>query len=204
MRRIAVGAAACLAVAGCGGDGDRAARTDRGPGPTIVADGPSVPTSLRERCEALARAKGLESGDGRYRGEPFRGRCSARAITGGRGGPVVLGQVGFLKNAVGWGRPHPAKLSGGGDPELLITHIRWRHWGAARTSGVGRTAVVRFTGGYYPGLHPAILRAWRIGRCRPDGPRTYLRLEVRVPPPGGTRPGRWFDWSGPNGLCVHP
>jgi hypothetical protein len=118
---------------------------------------------------------------------------------------VVLGSAHFLTWGHGFGTAHPSLLNAGGDAQLVISSIRWRHWGRARTRGVGRSYSLRYIrGAYYSRLVRAELQAYRIGRCSPNGPRAYLGLRVRMPPRPGAPMGPWFIWSGRHGLCRYP
>ena len=129
---------------------------------------------------------------------------AARTSTASSGGPVLLGAKGFLTDRVGWGTPHPNRIDGGGDPALVITRIDWHGWGDRVARGVGRTAAYRLGGSYYAKLVRAELRAYRIGRCRPNGPRTYMALEVRTQARPRARMGPWYAWGGEHGLCSYP
>lgn len=43
---------------------------------------------------------------------------------------------------VGYGETHPKTIFNGGDPTGLVTHIHWRHWGAKKAFGWGRSIFV--------------------------------------------------------------
>ena len=121
-------------------------------------------------------------------------------------GPVLLGAKSFiLWGGIGFGTAHPAKLVVGSDPSVMITRIRWHGWGRPRASGVGRYAAPHYGrgGSYYRKQFRAVLRVSGIGRCRPDGPRTYMALKVRVALEPGQRPG-WYEADGSHGLCSYP
>ena len=121
-------------------------------------------------------------------------------------GPVVLGSKNFVVwGGLGFGTPHPTKLAVGSDPSVIITGIRWHGWGGRSASGVGRYAVPHFGhgGDYYRKGSQADLRVSGIGRCRPNGPRTYMALKVRVALQPGQRPS-WYQANGSHGLCSYP
>ncbi|HEX6460883.1 MAG TPA: hypothetical protein VF032_18345 [Thermoleophilaceae bacterium] len=134
------------------------------------------------------------------RPEPKRG--PARAPNG----PVVLGSKNFIQwGGRGFGTPHPDKLVVGGDPSVLITHIRWHNWGRERAWGVGRYAAPHYGEGgvYYRKTLRADLRLHGIGRCRPNGPRTYMAMKVKVALQPNQRPA-WYEVDGSHGLCSYP
>jgi len=121
-------------------------------------------------------------------------------------GPVVLGAKNFIIwGGIGFGTAHPAKLVVGSDPSVMITRIHWRGWGRRRASGVGRYAAPHYGrgGSYYRKQFHADLRVSGIGRCRPNGPRTYMALKVRVALQPGQRPS-WYEADGSHGLCSYP
>jgi hypothetical protein len=121
-------------------------------------------------------------------------------------GAVVLGSKNFVVwGGIGFGTAHPDKLVVGGDPSVMITRIRWHGWGDQQASGVGSYAVPHYGSGgdYYRKHFRADLRASGIGRCRPDGPRTYMALKVRVALQPGQAPA-WYEAQGSHGLCSYP
>jgi hypothetical protein len=121
-------------------------------------------------------------------------------------GPVVLGSKNFVTwGGSGFGTPHPSRIVVGSDPSVLITHIHWHGWGRQRASGVGRYAAPHYGEGgtYYKKQARAVLRLSGIGRCRPDGPRTYMALKVKVALQPGQRPS-WYEVDGSHGLCSYP
>jgi hypothetical protein len=121
-------------------------------------------------------------------------------------GPVVLGSKNFVVwGGLGFGTAHPSKLAVGSDPSVLITGILWHGWGGQSASGVGRYKVPHFGhgGDYYRKGSRADLRVSGIGRCRPDGPRTYMTLKVRVALEPG-QPPSWYEANGSHGLCSYP
>ena len=101
--------------------------------------------------------------------------------------------------------PHPSRLVVGSDPSVLITRIHWHGWGRQKASGVGRYVAPRIGhgGSYYRKQLRADLRLSGIGRCRPNGPRTYMALKVRVALQPGQRPS-WYEVDGSHGLCSYP
>ena len=136
---------------------------------------------------------------------PHRARPTRRPATAVRG-PVVLGAKSFVVwGGIGFGTVHPTKLVVGGDPSFMITRIRWQGWGLWRASAVGRYAVVHYGrgGSYYRKQFRADLRVSGIGRCHPNGPRTYETLKVRVALQSGQRRG-WYEADGSHGLCSYP
>lgn len=123
-----------------------------------------------------------------------------------RNGPVLLGSKDFIVwGGIGFGTAHPSKLVVGGDPAVMITHIRWHGWGRPETLGIGDYAVPHFGrgGSYYRRPFRADLRASGIGRCRPNGPRAYMVLKVKVALEPGQRPS-WYQANGRHGLCRYP
>jgi hypothetical protein len=134
-----------------------------------------------------------------------RARPTSHATTAANG-PVVLGAKNFIVwGGIGFGTAHPTKLVVGGDPSVLISRIRWRGWGDPKASGIGRYAVPRIGSGgsYYRETFRAELRVSGIGRCHPNGPRTYMALAVRVALQPGQRPS-WYQAAGSHGLCSYP
>ncbi|MCW2966505.1 MAG: hypothetical protein JWM71_277 [Solirubrobacteraceae bacterium] len=124
----------------------------------------------------------------------------------GASGPLVLGAKDFVgRSRIGFGTAHPANLVVGGDPSVTIMRIRWHGWGRRRASGVGRYAAVHYGhgGSYYSKRARADLRVSGIGRCQPNGPRTYMALKVRVALQPGQRP-RWYEVDGSHALCSYP
>ena len=121
-------------------------------------------------------------------------------------GPVVLGSKNFVTwGGAGFGTPHPSRIAVGSDPSVLITHIRWHGWGREKARGVGRYSAPHFGhgGAYYRKELRADLRLSRIGRCKPNGPRTYMALKVKVALQPGQRPS-WYEVDGSHGLCSYP
>jgi hypothetical protein len=121
-------------------------------------------------------------------------------------GPVLLGAKSFIVwGGIGFGTAHPSKLVVGSDPSVVITGIRWRGWGNRNASGVGRYSApqVGHGGDYYRKPFRADLRVSGIGRCRRNGPRTYMALKVRVALQPGQRPS-WYQANGSHGLCSYP
>ena len=121
-------------------------------------------------------------------------------------GPVVLGSKNFIVwGGKGFGIPHPTTLVVGGDPSVQIARIHWHGWGRWRAWGVGSYAAPQFGrgGGYYRKRFRALLRVSGIGRCHPNGPRTYMSLKVKVALQPGQRPS-WYEAAGGHGLCSYP
>lgn len=144
-------------------------------------------------------------GGAREPGRAHRARPKGRHATAASG-PLVLGSKNFIVwDGKGFGTAHPRELVVGGDPSVWITRIRWHGWGRRRASGVGFYAAPQLGrgGGYYRRHFRADLRVSRIGRCDPNGPRTYMSLKVKVALQPGQRPG-WYEASGSHGLCSYP
>jgi hypothetical protein len=151
-------------------------------------------------CLVLAGCGGTKDPSGTGRARPKSPPASAAK------GPVVLGSKNFIQwGGRGFGTAHPAKLVVGGDPSVLITRIRWHHWGRPRAWGVGQYAAPHFGlgGVYYRKRLRAELRLSKIGRCSPSGPRTYMALKVKVALQPDQRPG-WYEVDGSHGLCTYP
>jgi hypothetical protein len=100
---------------------------------------------------------------------------------------------------------HPDKLVVGGDPSVLITRIHWHNWGQDKARGVGQYAAPHYGEGgvYYRKRLRADLRLHGIGRCSPNGPRTYMALKVKVALQPNQRP-QWYEVDGSHGLCTYP
>jgi hypothetical protein len=151
-------------------------------------------------CFILAGCGGTSEPSRTHRA-PSKSRPAAAA-----NGPVVLGSKNFVVwGGLGFGTAHPAKLVVGSDPSVMITGIRWHGWGHPRASGVGRYAAPHFGhgGDYYRKGFRADLQVSGIGRCDPNGPRTYMALKVRVALQPGQRPS-WYEAQGSHGLCSYP
>jgi hypothetical protein len=110
--------------------------------------------------------------------------------------PVVLGKKHLLSYGIGWGTSHPRLIFNGGDPSGQARHLVWRHWGAATAYARGMASIPRPGGNYYAKPGVIELRAFRLGRCTPRGPRAYTRLQAReAKRPGGAR-SRWSPGAG--------
>ena len=124
---------------------------------------------------------------------------STATAVGTENGRVVLGsKTSFGQYGKGWGTRHPSLLDNDGDPSGRVTNIRWRDWGQGVALGEGDTSAL-------PNWVPALaeLRATRIARCSPNGPRAYTRLEIRVALRTGARFSSWQLWNGRPNVC-HP
>jgi len=131
---------------------------------------------------------------------------TTRPSSTGANGPVLLGSKNFVTwGGAGFGTPHPSRVAVGSDPSVLITHIRWHGWGHQKAGGVGRYFAPHFGhgGSYYRKQLRADLRLSGIGRCKPNGPRTYMALKVKVALQPGQRPS-WYEVDGSHGLCSYP
>jgi hypothetical protein len=117
---------------------------------------------------------------------------------------VVLGKKHLLAYGIGWGTAHPRLIFNGGDPSGKAWHLRWRNWGAPSASARGLTWIFRPKGGYYRKPGAIELRASRIGRCTPHGPRAYTRLRARVAVRPGGHLTHWFAWGGWKSTCTGP
>lgn len=151
-------------------------------------------------CFLLAGCGGTSEPSGTHRARPNSRPPSAA------NGPVVLGAKNFVTwGGSGFGTAHPTRLVVGSDPSVLITRIRWHHWGRPRAWGVGQYAAPHYGrgGSYYHKLLRADLRLSGIGRCHPNGPRTYMALKIRVALQPGQRPS-WYEVDGSHGLCSYP
>ena len=113
----------------------------------------------------------------------------------------VLGSSAFAPNGKGFGTAKPRTIFNGGVPSGLVTQIRWRRWGTALATGVGKNAIYRPEGGYYARKATIKLRATRRGRCPDSDQPAYLRLEARVPSHPGGKLGPWFSWAGAKTIC---
>lgn len=118
--------------------------------------------------------------------------------------PPVLGAKAYAPNGSGFGTAHPKLFHNGGDPSGLVSHITWKHWGAASAYGTGKNALFRPEGGYYSKLATIKLRAYDLGRCPGSQRRAYRRLKYRVPQKPGGKLGPWRSWSGAKTICEAP
>ena len=120
-----------------------------------------------------------------------------------RGQPVLGSDVFIPRVGVGWGTYQPREIFNGGDPSGMVHGITWVYWGQPEAYGYGQTYIFKPKGGYYPGSVRAELRAYDLGRCTPNGPLAYQRLDVREPSSPGGPLGQWFAWDDVKTLC-HP
>jgi hypothetical protein len=144
-------------------------------------------------------------GGARQRLATHRAEPKSRPATGANG-PVVLGSKNFIVwGGIGFGTPHPTDLVVGGDPSVMVTHIRWHGWGRPKAWGVGLYAAPHYGrgGSYYRKHLRALLRVSGISRCDPNGPRSYMALNVKVALQPGQRPS-WYEAQGSHGLCSYP
>lgn len=115
---------------------------------------------------------------------------------------ATLGSAGFFPfGAKGFGSPHPALISNGGDPVGIVHRIRWRNWGAPTATGKGSGSAAKPNGGYYHRPVVIELRAEQLGNCRgrPGYHRLFSRRQRR---PHGQFDG-WHSWWPPphNNIC---
>jgi hypothetical protein len=125
---------------------------------------------------------------------------------------VALGLPSFSQAAVllggkafgpeGFGTPHPARISNGGDLSGLVTHIHWQSWGGTTATAWGKNSIFKPRGGYYKRPVSIKLRASNLGYCA--GRRAYTHLAVRFPSHPGGRLGPWRAWSGASSICSWP
>jgi hypothetical protein len=90
-----------------------------------------------------------------------------------------------------------------GAPSGIVSDITWQSWGDEVALGSGRGFIYKPGGGYYPGSVKTELRASDLGRCAPNGPRAYRKLEARNPDKPGGPLGAWFLWSGTGDICTY-
>ncbi|HWI71709.1 MAG TPA: hypothetical protein VNT55_07120 [Baekduia sp.] len=126
------------------------------------------------------------------------------AATGTASSPPVLGAKAYAPSGTGFGTAHPKTFHNGGDPSGLVSHIAWKHWGAASAYGTGKNALFRPEGGYYSKLATVKLRAYDLGRCPGSQRRAYRRLKFRAPRVPGGKLGPWVSWSGAKTICTAP
>jgi len=109
-------------------------------------------------------------------------------------GAIVLGSKSYwAPEGRGWGTVKPGTIYNGGDPNGMVSSIRWQHWGQKSAIGWGVTWIFKPTGGYYSTHVRAELRATDIGRCSAREPSR----------PGGPL-GPWFPWSTTGNICRAP
>jgi len=114
---------------------------------------------------------------------------------------VVIGSAEFAKpDGEGWGTSMPPKLYNGGDPSGLVNEIRWTTWGGSTAIGYGLNSIFKPGGGYYSRPVIVELRAQKLGKCTPSGPRAYTQLYVRGPARPEGPIGGWHSWSATS-LC---
>lgn len=136
---------------------------------------------------------------------PAASAGTSRSTARSASGPIVLGSKSYwAPQARGWGTVKPKTIFNGGDPGGLVSHIRWHHWGRKSAIGWGLTSIFKPTGGYYPRLVHAELRATDIGHCGGRGPLAYRRLAARVPSHPGGPLQSWFRWAGTGNICRAP
>ncbi len=132
----------------------------------------------------------------------FVGAQSADAATHHHHTPVLGKKHLFEPDGKGWGTYRPAKLDNGGDPSGYVTHIHWKHWGAHRATGHGRTYAFKPGGGYYSRTVKIQFHAYKLGRCSAKGPHAYTQLHFREQKrPGSTHWTKWRSWSGLKNIC---
>ncbi len=115
---------------------------------------------------------------------------------------MVLGKKHLLRGGIGWGTAHPRLIFNGGDPSGRAWRLTWHGWGAPVAHARGVTSIFRPKGGYYRKPGAIELRASRIGRCTPHGPRAYTFLQARVAVRPGGRLTHWFAWGGSKSICT--
>jgi hypothetical protein len=156
---------------------------------------------MRRGVFAAAFVIVLECGSmsGASAGSRFLGSDPARTA---RATQIILGsRNSFGPYGRGWGAPHPALLDNDGDPSGHAWYIHWANWGTAVARGSGRIYFLGPKRGSGYRIGRLQLRATRIGRCSPDGPSAYTRLEVRVAELKYGSFSRWQLWNGRANLC---
>lgn len=101
---------------------------------------------------------------------------------------------GFPAPFPGFGTVAPKVVSANGDPNSIVSKLRWIGWGRREAKGFGDSHEFAQHGGYLPGLFPVQLRASDLGRCTRNGPIVYRRLWRRDKIDGGTRWSPWSAW----------
>jgi hypothetical protein len=128
--------------------------------------------------------------------------ASVHAATPSHHAVPVLGSKKFAPQGAGFGHAHPAHIFNGGDPSGDIIHVSWKHWGATRSFGKGKTYIFEPQGGYYNRPVRIRLRAQALGRCPGGGGKpAYTKLYVREPSKPGGNLGKWHAWSGAKTIC---
>lgn len=108
------------------------------------------------------------------------------------GARTHLGQLG----GEGWGLAHPRRIYNGGSPSGLVIRIHWKHWGANRAFGHGRTFLYRPGGGFFKRPGRIMLRAQRLGHCPRHTRFAYTHLAYRIARrPGEPVRGDWHPWG---------
>ena len=120
----------------------------------------------------------------------------------GGGGGVVLGAKKFAPNGKGFGHPHPKTIFNGGDPNGLVSKIKWKNWGSSAARGHGKGNGFKPGGGYYPKPVKVHLRAYKIGTCGHSKRRAYTKMQAQFEKkPGSGKFGKWLDWGGSKSIC---
>jgi len=118
--------------------------------------------------------------------------AASAALAGAASAPVpVLGNA--FADSHGFGHAHPSLLSSGPGPTVTVQHLRWTHWGAKETTGLGK-------GWYVPDnaqsqadgkIATEKVVAFDLGTCH--GKR--LPRPRRPEPPPTTSAARYLIWS---------
>ncbi len=124
------------------------------------------------------------------------------SVAHGKGGGVRLGSKEFAPNGQGFGRIKPATIFNGGDPNGLVTKIKWKGWGKSSARGHGKGAGFKPGGGYYSKPVIVHLRAYKLGHCGKSHKRAYKKLQVQFEKkPNSGKFGKWGDWAGSKTIC---
>jgi hypothetical protein len=115
------------------------------------------------------------------------GASTSRPTLGSRSYPPP----GYGGRFPGFGTVAPRLVSANGDPNSVVSDVRWTSWGAKQAMGLGKSAEFAPRGGYLSGLFPVELVATDLGRCSAHGPIVYRRLRRRDKQGNG----RWSAWS---------
>jgi hypothetical protein len=127
--------------------------------------------------------------------------ASVQAAAAAHHAVPVLGSKQFAPHGAGFGHAHPAHIFNGGDPSGDIVHVSWKHWGADRSTGRGKTYIFKPGGGYYNRPVRIQLRAQALGQCPGNARPAYTKLYFREPSKPGGKLGRWHAWSGQKTIC---
>jgi hypothetical protein len=109
--------------------------------------------------------------------------------------PQTLGVPGYGRGFggpfPGFGSVEPRTVSANGDPNSIVSDVRWQTWRADQAVGYGKSSEFAPHGGYLSGRFRVELIASDPGRCTASGPIVYRRLRRRDIQGNG----QWSAWT---------